>query len=135
MASRAQLWDTGRTRAGRFGKRAAERATTEAATAHLTAAQLVQDRWGNVPQTENGLVAWAQTVVNDMADGDARVIEAHQQAEQARQRLRDLDQEHLTDHADLSGLVLGNAQPRQVTARVARLQKQTTQARDLSWSR
>ncbi|MFT4287448.1 AAA family ATPase [Nocardioides sp.] len=130
LAARARLWEANRTRPGRFVKRAAERATTEAATAHDAAAQLVQDRWGNVPQTENGLVAWAQTVVNDMADRDARVIEAHQQAEQARQRLRDLDQEHLTDHADLSGLVLGNAQPRQVTARVARLQKQTTQARD-----
>ena len=116
-----------RAQPGRFGKRGAERTAREAAASHHAMEQVVRNRWGNTPQTATSLPRWVEAVSNQEADHDDRVLEATQQAAQARRALSDLNQRQFTEHTDLADRLLGST--RRPADVVKRLKQQTEQAR------
>lgn len=127
LASLEASREAHRAQPGRFGKRAAERTAREASAAHHAVEREVLNRWDNAPQTDAGLPRWVEAVTNREADRDGRVVEATQQAAQARRALSDLNQRQLTERADLAAWLLGST--RRPTEQVKRLQQQTEQAR------
>jgi hypothetical protein len=103
LNARAQMWQANRALhpTGRFARRTATRTARDATKAHATAEDAMRRRWGDVPQTEVGLCAWAEGVAGQRADTDPRVIQAQQDAAQAHQQLRDLTAHHADARAEL----------------------------------
>ncbi len=103
LSARERMWQANRALhpTGRFARRTAARTARDAIEAHGTAQDAVRGRWGDVPQTEVGICAWAEDVAGQRADTDPRVIQARQDAAQAHQQLRDLTAHHAEARAAL----------------------------------
>ncbi|GFZ88720.1 MobF family relaxase [Nesterenkonia alkaliphila] len=94
--------ETAHRSAGRLKKRTTARTLDEAGTEHRTVEQSVRERWGSLPQTTTNVQAWAQAVAQQHADVDLRVVDADQQAENARTGKRELSERHRAERAGLS---------------------------------
>ena len=103
LSARERMWHANRALhpTGLFARRTAARTAREAIEAHGTAQEAMRGRWGDVPQTEVGICAWAEDVAGQRADTDPRVIQAQQDAAQAHQQLRDLTAHHADARAAL----------------------------------
>jgi hypothetical protein len=100
-----------RSTAGRFRKRAAQRAATETAGEHRTTEDLVRRLWGGLPTGATGVQSWAEAVAGKHADTDPRVTEARRDAEHTHREQRNLAERHLRGSAVLRRKVLGSATP------------------------
>lgn len=129
LSARERMWQANRALhpTGRFARRTAARTAREAIEAHRAAEDAVRGRWGDVPQTEVGICAWAEDVAGQRADTDPRVIEARQGAAQAHQQLQDLTAHHAEERAELRRSV--GAGPSGAEARAAESRSGASHAR------
>ena len=103
LSARERMWHANRALhpTGRFARRTAARTARDAIEDHRAAEDAVRRRWGDVPQTEVGICAWAEDVAGQRADTDPRVVQARQDAAQAHQQLHDLTAHHTDARAAL----------------------------------
>jgi hypothetical protein len=132
LTTRERMWQatTARNRAGRLGRRTAERAAVDdAAGAYHTVEDAVLGRWGGVPQTAVGLPSWAEAVAGRQTEADPRVTEMRKDVEQAHHERRQLADRHLHESAVLHRQLLGSATPGTASTRAAGWRTRAEQAR------
>ena len=131
IQTRERMWEAqaARPSAGRLRKRAASRAATEAAGEHRATEDAVRRRWGSLPTGAGGLEPWAETVAGKQADGDPRVTETRQLAEQAHRDRQQLTARQMRESIALSQRALGGSTPSRVVAHAAKLRKQAARDR------
>ncbi|HEX4443871.1 MAG TPA: MobF family relaxase [Galbitalea sp.] len=131
LASRERMCEATatRARAGRLGKRAANRAATDAAREHHTIEESVFGCWGDVPQTTTGIPSWAEAVARRQVDTDPRVADANRNAEQARHEQQRRAWDRADERDTLRRGIPGNLPPSAVEARAAGWRKRADHAR------
>jgi len=131
LTGRERMWEaqTARGQAGRFRRRAADRAATEAADAHRATEDAVRRRWGGLPTGTAGVEPWAKTVAGKQADADPRVTETRQEAEQTRREQGRLAERHLRESTGLRQRVLGSESPSTASTHAAGWRARAEQAR------
>jgi hypothetical protein len=135
LTTRERMWQAiaARNRAGRLGKRSADRAAFDTADAYRIVEDAVLARWGRVPQTANGIPSWAEAVAGRRADADPRVTETRVDAEQAQRERGQLTEKHLHESAVLHRQLLGSGTPRTASTRATQWRTRAEQGkRDLA---
>lgn len=109
LARRSELWEASaaRDRAGRFKGRSAQRTVNKARTLADSAQTTARGRWGSVPQTEAGVTAWAQQVVEEHAAAHPRVTAAARAADAARENLAEVRARHERERPALLSQIFG----------------------------
>jgi len=131
LAARERMWEAtaARSRAGRLGKRTADRAAVDAADAYRTIQDTVLAQWGDVPQTASGISSWAEIAAGRRADTDRRVTETRVDAEHAQHERWQLTDRHLRESAVLHRQVLGSATPSTASTRATQWRTRAKQGR------
>jgi hypothetical protein len=138
LIARQKMWEaTGvRDRAGRLGKRAAQRAATDAAAEYRATEETMLRRWGGVPHATTGIPSWAEAAANTQADTEPRVADANRDALRTRNEQQWMAWRHADEHAALYRRVPGNLPPRTVAAqwrgRAERMRGELAQIESLS---
>lgn len=109
LAAQQVAWDAGRTyqRAGRLRRRTAARSRYDA---HRTRERLqadVQQRWGTVPHTSEGLTVWARAVAQKQADQHPAVVDAEREAHDARAAAGEIVRKQLAENQQLRTRIYG----------------------------
>ena len=115
--------------APRFRRRAATRTAKDADTRREAAERIVHARWQSIPHSESGLPAWAEAVAQRQADHAPEIIEAREEAAQARQIAKEIAARQSRERTALYERLLGNRRPSEIAARVKELRKQAAQDR------
>jgi hypothetical protein len=131
LAAQRRMWEAtaARDRAGRLGKRAANRAATDAAGEYRTTEDSVRRRWGGLPQTAAGLPSWADAVGHARADADPRAADANRGSEQAHSERRRLASRRADERAALRRSIPGQLPPSTVEAHAVQWRTRGEQAR------
>jgi hypothetical protein len=138
LIARQKMWEaTGvRDRAGRLGKRAAQRAATDAAAQYRATEETMLGRWGGVPHTTTGIPSWAEAVAHTRADTEPRVADANRDALWTRNEQQWMVRRHADERAVLRRRVPGNLPPGTVAAqwrgRAERMRGELAQIESLS---
>ncbi len=131
IETRQRMWEAASARAsvGLLRKRAADRAATQAAGEHHATEDTVRRRWGSLPTGAVGVPLWAETVAGKQADGDSRVTEARQDAQQTHLQQHRLAERHLRESTTLHRQVLGSTTPSAASPRATQWRTRAEQAR------
>jgi hypothetical protein len=131
LAAQGRMWEAAaaRDRAGRLGRRAANRAATDAAGEYRTTEDSVLGRWGGLPQTAVGLPSWADAVGHARADADPRAADANRGSEQAQSERRRLASRRADERAALRRSIPGQLPPSTVEAHAVQWRTRGEQAR------
>ena len=131
LTARQRMWEAtaAHNHAGRLGKRAADRAATDAANHHRATEDTARTRWGGVPQTTAGVPSWAQTVAKAQVDTNPRVADANRDAEHTHCEQQRLTRRRTDERAVLRGRIFGNQLPGTPEASAAQWRGRAEQAR------
>jgi hypothetical protein len=88
-------------RAGRLGKRAADRTAADVTSEHRAAEDTARRRGGGLPTGAAGIQPWAEAVSGKQADTDSRVTDTRRNAEQTHREQHHLAEQHLRESAAL----------------------------------
>ena len=131
LTAQQRMWEatTACNRAGRVGKRAADRAATDAANQHRAMEDTARTRWDGVPQTTASVPLWAETVAKAQVDTDPRVADANRDAEHTHREQERRAWRRAEERAALRGGIFGNQRPGTAEAHAVQWRGRAEQAR------
>ena len=131
LTAQQRMWEatTACNRAGRVGKRAADRAATDAANQHRAMEDTARTRWDGVPQTTASVPLWAETVAKAQVDTDPRVADANRDAEHTHREHERRAWRRAEERAALRGGIFGNQRPGTAEAHAVQWRGRAEQAR------
>ncbi|MBW1639024.1 AAA family ATPase [Microbacterium resistens] len=109
LTAQQEAWDAGRAyqQAGRLRRRTAARTRDDANQAHDLLQTNVQQRWGTVPHTPEGLDVWAHTVAEQQTEQHPAVVAAEREANDARAAGGQLARKQLAESQNLRARIYG----------------------------
>ncbi|MGO3234289.1 MAG: MobF family relaxase [Microbacterium sp.] len=133
LTSQQEVWEAGRAyqQASRLRRRAAARTRDEANHAHERLQAGVQQRWGTLPYTPEGLDAWAHTVAEKRAEQYPAVVEAEREAQDARAAGGQLARKQLAESQRLRTGIYGKTGRAPVGGPAGRAARWRDQAKEL----
>ena len=93
--------------AGRFGKRAAHKASAAASAQTRESRDRIKARWGEFPSETGVVTNWAKRVVEQIIDRDPRVLDAEQTANTAQAASEALDKRHRAEGRAIRSEIFG----------------------------